>query len=56
MKCKCDSGILCNDGSNFYRGDWYDCEKKKWGYTVTDGEGNKHDFTFSSFCKHFSWK
>ena len=56
MKSKCECSVLCNDGANFYRGEWYDCEKRKWGYVITDKNGNKHDFTFASFCKHFSWK
>ena len=31
MKCKCFTGILCDDGANFYKGNWYSCEKKPWG-------------------------
>lgn len=56
MKCKCISSVLCNDDAHFYRGNWYDCEKRKWGYTVTDEKGNKHDFMFASFRQYFEWK
>ena len=56
MKCKCITGIECNDGANFYKGTWYDCEKKTWGYTVTDANGNNHNFTSAYFHMYFVWK
>ena len=34
MKCKCFTGILCEDGANFYKGNWYSCEKKPWGISL----------------------
>jgi len=56
MKCKCSSGIFCNDGANFYRGEWYKCEQRPYGYIVTDNEGKGHSFTFATFRKYFAWK
>lgn len=54
MKCKCFTGILCDDGAIFSKGNWYSCEKKSWGYIVTDVEGNNHNFISARFRMFFT--
>ena len=56
MKCKCYASISCNDGANFYKGNWYSCEKKSWGYIIADNNGNTHTFTSARFRVFFTWQ
>lgn len=56
MKCKCCASISCNDGANFYKGNWYSCEKKSWGYIIADNNGNTHNFTSARFRVFFTWQ
>ena len=39
-----------------YKGNWYSCEKKPWGYIVTDDDGNTHNFTSARFRMFFTWQ